>query len=186
MIRKDQIFFILDYETTGVDPKTDYPIEVGVVITDSNFNVLKTYESLIRWEEIVADQDGKEDWISRWSMAYNYHNISVKEYLEGCKHVDEVVTDLQLISAKYSMCKDGTKPILLSDNIQFEYNFTKKMFGHVQAPWPFHYCGWDTSLLLESTSVGDPDIVEHRALSDASGLHRHIIRALEENGYWNK
>ena len=129
-------------------------------------------------------QEDHLEWIDCWETAYTYHKIEVDEYLKESKEVDEVVMDLQTIVARH--CKGETKPTLMSDNIQFEYNFTKKLFGHVKAPWPFHYCGWDTSLLLETTSVGDPDDVEHRALSDASGLHRHIIRALEENAYWNR
>lgn len=43
----------------------------------------------------------------------------------------------------------------------------------------FHYCGWDTSLLLEAAGVGDPYPVPHRALADAGLLHAAIVKALD-------
>lgn len=187
MIRKGQTFFILDYETTGVrDNGDDYPIEIGLIVTDHDFNVLTTYENIIGWEVDFFDNQGA---LINWKEEYkyaadNFHKIHPNEYNTEKRSFQNVVYDMMMMCQKYSYEK--IKPILVSDNIQFEWRNTKQMFNAADADWPFHYCGWDTSLLLESTPVGDPEIVEHRALSDAAGLHRHIIRALEYNGYWNR
>jgi len=186
MIDKNQTFFILDYETTGVrDTGEDYPIEVGILVTNSDFEVLATYENIIGWNTDLFDTVGPLiNWKEEFKIAHTYHNIHPNEYISEQKSFKEVVTDIQMLCARFT--NETIKPILVSDNIQFEWRNTKQLFNAVEAPWPFHYCGWDTSLLLETTPIGDPEDVGHRALADASGLHRHIVRALEYNGYWNK
>jgi len=162
---KPQRFFIIDYETTGLDIKRDSPIEIGIVITDQKFNLIETYTTFIQAEIDPYDES--------WLKAYAIHKIEPSLLAYG-KTIETVKEDLIALAKKHTV-KDN-KPILLSDNIQFEWQWTEKIMTDITKY--FHYCGWDSSLLLESTGVGDPPPA-HRALKDAGLVHAAILKALE-------
>ena len=168
--RVDQEFWILDFETTGIAEDSD-PIEIGIIICDSNFNVKSTYETLIKSDLVESDILTLLNWKPEAEDAYEIHGISAKECLTG-KVITDVALEIMAIASKKAV-----KPVLVSDNIQFEWKFMKKILDSTQAKWPFHYCGWDTSLFLEACGIGDPTPA-HRALADAGLLHTAIVNAL--------
>ena len=135
--RPGQRFFVIDYETTGLDV------------------VLK---------------------------AYRVHGIEAKLVSLPGQCAEQAAAGQMIFDLAV---KHGKKapPVLVSDNVQFEWAFTRRLVELAKQPWPFHYCGWDTSLLLEASGVGDPKPA-HRALADAGLLHRAIVRALERIGTW--
>lgn len=165
--KKGQHFFVIDYETTGIDYEVSQPIEVGILVCDHEFNIVDSFQSLIR-AEIPEDQS--------WLEAYRIHGIKPEELKDGSKDW-EVGNSIYTLALKYGF-GNNIKPILVSDNIQFEWHWTDLLMKKVSSNWPFHYCGWDTSLLLEATGVGDP-ISKHRALEDAGLLHAAIVKALD-------
>jgi len=171
MIDPRTTFCICDFETTGVDTVKDYPIEVGCVFTDSNFVVKGVYQHLILWDALASQAGG---WRPEHSKAAAIHGIKVEDIqLRGRKDADIAPSIFKLVE-EYS---NPTKSmVLLSDNIQFEWAFMKRIMAAMQ--WPFHYCGWDSSLLLEMSGVGDP-VPVHRALPDACLLQQALVRALE-------
>lgn len=174
-----QSFFVIDFETTGIDTDNDCPIEVGIVITDEHFNATGFYSSLIRpWggdDGKMHDVAGGRAWTESALGAYRVHGIT-PSMLDGAPETLTVVAQIEH-NAKLAT-KNGRKPVLVSDNIQFEWAFLKGMFDFTGIAWPFHYCGWDSSLLLEATGVGDPKPA-HRALADAGLLHAAIVKALD-------
>lgn len=170
--RKGQRFFIIDYETTGIE-MGDVAIEVGVVVTDERFRVLETFESLIRPLTAHVVIAGDPTWANRSLGAHAVHRINPKE-LEDAPSQVEVAEKVRDLARRH-----GHKPVLVSDNIQFEWHHTWALLGPKdRSEWPFHYCGWDTSLLLEAAGVGDP-VPAHRALADAGLLHAAIVEALD-------
>ena len=46
-VRSDVRFVALDCETTGLDIESNALIQVGVLVCDSNFTVVDSYESLV-------------------------------------------------------------------------------------------------------------------------------------------
>jgi DNA polymerase III epsilon subunit-like protein len=169
LFTKGQRFFVLDYETTGLDMEASEPIEVGIIACDEHFNLLETYSSLIA----PRDYDSPRSWGEIELAAFRIHGISPANLGDAPKRgeVGTAIFDL----AKRHTGRGGLLPVLVSDNIQFEWHWTRRLLSHVA--WPFHYCGWDSSLLLEATGVGDPKPA-HRALADAGLLHAAIIKAL--------
>jgi len=173
-VANKHLFCICDFETTGTDPDTDYPIELGCIFTNQNFDIVGLYSDLIFNENMRMmvnwDQLGE-----RAEEAYKIHKIPFTtvqhlgiDYRTVAERVDNLVRDLKLI---YQV----NKVIILSDNAQFEYRFMKKLFGKTK--FPFHYSAWDSSLYLSVSGVGDPKPV-HRALPDAFALYKNIIRSL--------
>lgn len=214
------LFVITDFETTGTDVLyNDYPIEIGIMITDKHLNVLDMFSSLINIHKIapqmfdiegetpnnktgkfapsdIASKCEKVKWNKMCSGAYKVHKIPAEDIVKA-PPPESVVVDInsrlnkavKLLPEK----EQKKKKIIVSDNIQFEYILMERLYKEFSVnkseernnnDWPFHYCGWDTSLLLELTGVGDPNGVPHSAMGDVSILHTHLVRALEESGYY--
>lgn len=165
--RPGQKFLICDFETTGISDDAD-PIEVGIIECDEWFNIIGTYQSLIR-----TDYVDNFMWKPVAIAAYGIHKIS-PDIIAGAPHRYDVGLDIY----KRFRSSGKDKPILVSDNIQFEWRFMDMLIRAASQPWPFHYCGWDSSLLLESVGINDPTPV-HRALQDAGLLHSCILSALD-------
>lgn len=171
---KDCVLALCDFETNGLDPVKNDPIEVGILFCDSDLNVLTTVESLIRCETFDESH----------FPALRVHGITpmllqnaplasdvVREIYEGCQLAKEITR--------------AKKVVLCSDNAHFEHGFMQKLFRVAEGDptdfpdcfrWPFHYCTWDTSLLLEMTGVGDP-VPVHRAMANVGRLHTALVKA---------
>lgn len=174
MIPDTTAFFLCDFETTGVDPDIDQPIEIGGLYLDNKFNILKSYESLIvlpnNWYELNK---------TRYQDSFKYHGINYSDLKNG-KIFSAICNDILQIHAEINTYSDITKFIILSDNTQFEYRFMQNIFKGAGMKFPFHYCGWDTSLLLELLDIGDPKDVPHRALRDSALIYRALIAAVDK------
>ena len=48
MLNPSFSYIAFDFETTGLDTQKDEPIQIGIVQFDHNFNVIKTFQSLIK------------------------------------------------------------------------------------------------------------------------------------------
>jgi oligoribonuclease (3'-5' exoribonuclease) len=172
MIKKDQRFFIIDYESTGVDTARDLPIEVGIIITDADFNCIGTFERLIQWDD---ESMAKVDDPFFANAVHKIHPDEIKQDGFGSEYVGDELVDLA------EQHTTSVKPILLSDNIQFEWLFTEVLLKTTPSKKVtdyFHYCGWDSSLFLELAGVGDPQNPPHRALADAGILHAAILKSI--------
>lgn len=178
--RETDLFCICDFETTGVNPDEDYPIEVGLIVCDHRFVIVDTYTSIIANRELIAHVNG-DVWPDDMVDAYNVHQIPFLLVTSG-KHPLEVVEDIHGLLQRARNQRTVKRKILVSDNAQFEYRFMRRLFGDVGAHFPFHYCAWDTSLLLDGSGVGDPR-PDHRALADCALLYRSLVMAFERLGW---
>lgn len=169
-VPEDVLLVFLDYETTGVPAAKHYPIEIGVVTTDHNLDELFQFEAMIRWDGLVNISSATSvEWAEPYREGFRFHKIPANNYLKHNRHALAVAKELMgLLKAEDPDHKK--KWVLTSDNIQFEYRLTEKLWSVVNFDWPFHYCGWDTSLFLEMVGVGDPANNPHRALADAQML----------------
>jgi len=157
-------YFICDFETTGLDPSRDYPIEVGLVICSETFALLDTYSSLILWPAFTE----------------LVHRISLSDLKECSRPVDMVRRDIAALVSRFR----AETAILVSDNIQFDYALMRRLMG---PEFPFHYHGYDTQLVKSLLSMAgirapNPTKKQHRALADALHLYiqiRQMVVALE-------
>ncbi len=181
MIRNNITFAICDFETTGVYPSTDYPIEVGIIFTDSNFIIKETFESFICHPDLKKEiEEAQGQWPNKYESAFKVHQIPAMDIIA---HGQEPTVVTKLIKNLCIDNKVGRTPItILSDNAHFEYDFMRKLFTNEQSMREyFHYSAWDSNILTELTGVGDP-IPVHRALPDCALLHQSIIRSVEKIG----
>lgn len=176
--RPGQRFFFIDYETTGVDMEKLEPIEFGIVVTDEWLNVLATHDGLISHSIDVTEDKLR---------AFRIHGITPREANNDGENLKTVAMMFAKWAKGYT-CPKGSKPVLVSDCLQFEWQITRRILKaiEVEIESVFHFCGWDTSLLLEASGVDDPVSVRHRALSDAGQIHRNVVRALERIGFFDR
>lgn len=187
--KDNTVLLFLDFETTGVDTYSDFPIEIGCIATDITLEkIFFRYEALIKFPRLVDHKQGKEKkWKEEYSSGFPFHKIDPTFWHFNSKEVGQVMLDIENLLVK-NTGKRGHW-ILTSDNIQFEYQFMQKIYKDVyplswKEAWPFHYCGWDTSLLLEASGVGDPRNTPHRALADTELLleaTQEAMRILKRN-----
>ena len=181
MIKDNVTFAICDFETTGVYPDIDYPIEIGLIFTDNNFVIKHTYSSLICFDKLRTDIiKNKNMWLPEHEAAYNIHKIPASEVVANGLDPEVLVSIIKDTCLKI---KVGKTPVtLLSDNSHFEYDFMRKLFGKEQDMQEyFHYTAWDSNILTDISGIGDP-IPVHRALPDCALLHQAIIRSVEKIG----
>jgi len=179
---KDRVFFIVDFETTGLDVRGHYPIEVGGLFTDSDFTVLDIYKSFIKWPDLEKEIiEYGNIWPPKYAEGYEFHKISASGYIRWEKKdnikvrsPEEVANDLQYFCKEFK--RDKRNPTMVSDNSVFEHSFMKKIFESSKIVFPFHYSTWDASKFLELSGVRRP-MLPHRAFSDASSLHNALVRA---------
>lgn len=168
MSNSNDIIALCDFETTGLDPVKAKPIEVGILFIDAiTFEVISSFESLIALSPFDLP----------WALdpaamsAYGVHGIS-EEMLRDAPSAPIVAERLLEHIKQFN----GHKLILCSDNAHFETTFMRKLFS--AKTWPFHYCTWDTSLLLHVVGVPDPKPVPHRAMGDVKLLYDALLAAI--------
>jgi len=178
-IADNVLLVFCDYETTGVPAADHFPIEIGVIATDNRLHELFEFEDMILWHDLTQTiESGEEVWKEPYQKAFEFHQITPSEYFRKSRHGLAVVREL--MSRLRDIDPDHNKKwILISDNIQFEYQLTKKLFRIAGKKWPFHYCGWDTSLFLDMTGIGDPQDNPHRALADTRMLLDAVKKGAE-------
>lgn len=157
-----------DFETTGVG-EHDYPIEVGLVITDHELNALDNYTALIQMGDFQHGYGGtRKEWYYHHQEAYKVHGIEVQQ-------VKDDGLDAFLVLREISSLIDGDYThILVSDNAAFEQRMMKKLFAYVTPDnYPFHHSTWDVSLLAEICGVASMlKNKPHRAWEDANLMHQ--------------
>jgi oligoribonuclease (3'-5' exoribonuclease) len=185
------IFCITDFETTGLDPSRDYPIEIACVFTDIHFNVMNVYHSLIRYpfsELFIKTGEDEVVWRKEYQDAYNVHRIKPIEVLELGSPAHHVVSEMNRVINNLKQMYSDARAIIISDNAYFEMAYMKRLYNlaNKDNEFPFHYSAWDINLLLGLISdIGD-SVPVHRAYQDAFRLYKQLVRCMERNNYFNK
>lgn len=180
MLNNKDVFFVCDFETTGLDLKKDYPIELGGVFIDSDFNILETFESFIYWEDISRKiRKENKGWPEEYLPAHAVHNIDVIDYLRHSKHSTIIAKTIESICKKLKQDKGHKKPIIISDNSRFEHDFMFKIFDYNNIEFPFHFNSWDINLIFEIYKIKGKAKKTHRALADAMEVYMGLVELKE-------
>lgn len=107
MGNKEYICFI-DFETSGVDVFRDEPIEIGAILIDDHFNVIKKFSSRIKVERNVYLKQS----------AYKIHNISQLDLLNAPTQKEVLNNYFELFGIEYRFA---------GWNINFDVSFFRKL-----------------------------------------------------------
>ncbi len=184
-------YVLVDFETTGLNPETDYPIEIGALFLDENFVIINTLNTLIYYSKEVNNSLSKDGrgiaWKEEYEGAYKIHGITISEWLRESMHVEMVAEKIQQL-IKLNRGPGIQYPKLMSDNIVFETGFMKRLlgiaYGYSAIPALFHYHGYDTGLLFRLLGIQKlPN--EHRAMRDVSMLYVKLLEAMNKLEWHN-
>jgi DNA polymerase III epsilon subunit-like protein len=127
MLNKNFRYIALDFETTGLDPKKDEAIQIGLAEIDVNWKIIKEFKSFLK-----PQKDIKE----------------LKDFVAYITWIS--LDDLQEAPSIFDLQKEifdflGENVILIWHNIQFDIDFLKKYFQNIK-----YYDQIDTMYLAQN------------------------------------
>lgn len=184
------LYAFTDFETTGLD-QLDKPIQVGMIITDSNFKKIGNFSAYLRpynWViYMYLDENKNWQWHDKNIPAYNVHKISTDKILNGMDYSEWAF----MLQSFLDRVEGGfNRLILVSDNGQFEYNMMQKIYKDLDhcsqaiqdsCPFPFHYSPWCTNFITNLTG-NDRDKTKqtHDAWGDVEDLYNRFMKSLKD------
>lgn len=158
-LSQEKLFWI-DMEMTGLDVETEVVIEVAAIITDMNFNILDTYEAVVKQDQKYLDA------MDDWNQKHHSQSGLLKKIPSGLEpHVVEYQL-MDLVRKHFPNPKD--RPILAGNSIAQDRLFIEKYFEHFAEM--LHYRMLDVSswkiIFQKRYQYAVEKANSHRALDD--------------------
>lgn len=164
----------LDMEMTGLNPDTDRIIEVAMIITDQDLNVLAQSEvyAIHQSDELLNSMD-------EWNTATHGRTGLTQRVRES--HDTEAEVEQKLLDFMAAWIPEKTTP-MCGNTIHQDRRFMVKYMPRLEAY--FHYRNLDVSTLKELAKRWHPAVAKgvvkrgsHQALDD-------ILESIEEMRYY--
>lgn len=166
----------LDMEMTGLDPETDRIIEVAVVVTDSNLNILGQGPVFA-----IHQSDAALDGMDNWNKGTHGRSGLIERVKAST--VTEADAEAALIAFLKDYVPAGKSP-MCGNSICQDRRFMARGMPKLEAF--FHYRNLDVSTLKELCKRWKPELAsgfkkhqKHTALAD-------IIESIEELRYYRE
>jgi oligoribonuclease len=166
----------LDMEMTGLDPETDRIIEVAVVVTDSNLNILGQGPVFA-----IHQSDAALDGMDNWNKGTHGRSGLIERVKAST--VTEADAETALIAFLKDYVPAGKSP-MCGNSICQDRRFMARGMPKLEAF--FHYRNLDVSTLKELCKRWRPELAsgfkkhqKHTALAD-------IIESIEELRYYRE
>lgn len=148
----------IDLEMTGLDPEKCRIIEVGVILTDWDFNEHVRYEAIVKQPQSVLDQ--ADDWVKQ----------NMKELISKVPDgQDETEVKNQIISLINEHC--GSDVYLAGNSVYHDRRFIRAFWPEVDKR--LHYRVLDVSawkvVMSNKFNIVFDKPEKHRALEDIQG-----------------
>ena len=156
---QEKLFWI-DMEMTGLDVETEVVIEVAAIITDLSFNILDTYEAVVKQDQKYLDA------MDEWNQTHHSQSGLLKKIPSGLEpHVVEYQL-MDLVRKHFPNSKD--RPILAGNSIAQDRLFIEKYFENFAGM--LHYRMLDVSswkiIFQKRYQYAVEKANSHRALDD--------------------
>ena len=166
----------LDMEMTGLYPETDRIIEVAMIITDSNLNVLAQSDVLV-----VHQSDELLNGMDAWNTST--HGRTGLTELVRASTASEAEVEQNLLDFMAQWLPEKTSP-MCGNTIHQDRRFMVRYMPQLEAY--FHYRNLDVSTLKELARRWNPELAKgvvkrctHQALDD-------ILESIEEMRYYRE
>jgi oligoribonuclease len=153
----------LDVEMTGLNPDTDRIIELAIVITDSNLEVVSEAPVLV-----VHQPDSALDCMDAWNKSTHGKSGLIDKVKASI--LDEATAELQMIEFLKEYVPINISP-MCGNSICQDRRFLARWMPKFEAY--FHYRNLDVSTLKELAKRWKPEVVQgmkkhgkHEALAD--------------------
>ena len=166
----------LDMEMTGLYPETDRIIEVAMIITDSNLNVLAQSDVLV-----VHQSDELLNGMDAWNTS-THGRTGLTERVRAST-ASEAEVEQNLLDFMAQWLPEKTSP-MCGNTIHQDRRFMVRYMPQLEAY--FHYRNLDVSTLKELARRWNPELAKgvvkrctHQALDD-------ILESIEEMRYYRE
>lgn len=184
-------FVFLDTETTGINPRTETVLEIGIVLVDADYNEIDSkywITKTVRSSEVFRQMYARHD----YSYVKEMHVKSgLKEEFEQCREFNRALYVDSITTWLYD--RDADKMPMCGNTIGFDREFLKEHYPEVNDI--FHYRSIDVSSIREFYNVRYPAVAEkvkgrveevmghkdvkHRTISDCR-WSMETLRAFDE------
>ncbi len=153
----------IDMEMSGLIPDSDYILEVALVITDSQLNMVAEAPVLV-----VSQSDAVLDNMDKWNKSTHTKSGLIDKVKASKQTENEVETDMIAFLQKHVPPKISP---MCGNSICQDRRFLARLMPQLEAY--FHYRNLDVSTLKELVKRWKPDILaglakqgKHEALAD--------------------
>lgn len=157
---KQSIFplFWLDMEMTGLDANTQQILEIALIVTDIDFNILETFESIVYQPQEVLDN------MDEWCKVHHAKTGLTSKIPFGIPLI-EVENSLIQIIKKYS---PTDKAVLAGNSIHQDRKFIDKWMEKFSKKLHYRMCDVSSFKIIFEHKYGKKykKQNQHRALAD--------------------
>lgn len=153
----------LDMEMTGLDADKERIIEVAMIVTDSDLNVLAQSPVLV-----VHQSDALLEQMDEWNTA-THQRTGLTERVKAST-LTEAEVEAQMLAFMQQYVPEKTSP-MCGNSVHQDRRFMQKYMPQLEAY--FHYRNLDVSTLKELAKRWNPDVAKgvvkkgaHQALAD--------------------
>ncbi|ORF00340.1 oligoribonuclease [Snodgrassella alvi] len=166
----------LDMEMTGLNPDTDRIIEVAMIITDSDLNILAQSEVLV-----IHQPDSIIDHMDKWNTTTHTRTGLVDKVKAST--LTEVEAEEKLLAFISKWIPEKASP-MCGNSIHQDRRFMVRYMPRLEAY--FHYRNLDVSTLKELARRWNPAIVKGISKKGAHQALDDIKESIEEMAYYRE
>ena len=166
----------LDMEMTGLNPDTDRIIEVAMIITDSDLNVLAQSEVLV-----IHQPDSIIDHMDKWNTTTHTRTGLVDKVKASM--LTEAEAEEKLLAFISEWIPEKASP-MCGNSIHQDRRFMVRYMPRLEAY--FHYRNLDVSTLKELARRWNPAIVKGISKKGAHQALDDIKESIEEMAYYRE
>ncbi|USH45056.1 exonuclease [Gordonia phage Camerico] len=171
-------FAILDVETTGLDPKTNIILEIGIQLYTANLEFIAENSFMITDENAIHHVEWLEGGGNNYVLEMHTDNGLLNEikhaYYSEQQRLSHATAEQQLIDwlESYSLGVNEVKLPLCGSSIHFDRRFMAEQMPRLNES--FHYRNIDVSSVKEITRVFRPEVLAEgeSKYNKANAAHR--------------
>lgn len=164
----------IDMEMTGLDPENDRIIEVAIVITNSNLDILAQSDALA-----VHQSDERLAGMDKWNQSTHARSGLIERVRAST--LDEKAVEAQMLAFLKPWVPSGASP-MCGNSVCQDRRFMARTMPALEA-W-FHYRNLDVSTLKELCKRWRPAVARGFAKRGAHTALADILESVEELRYY--
>lgn len=175
-MQNDKNLVWLDMEMTGLNPDTDRIIEVAMIITDSDLNILAQSEVLV-----IHQPDSIINHMDKWNTSTHTRTGLIDKVRAST--LTEAEAEVKLLAFISEWVPEKASP-MCGNSIHQDRRFMVRYMPKLEAY--FHYRNLDVSTLKELAKRWNPPVAKGISKKGAHQALDDIKESIEEMAYYRK